>query len=65
MDSNFTATHPNIDESRMQPASIKEGFDETEIEGSENSQNNEETIAVLCDILLYFVQKRKMFKISR
>ncbi|XP_063725757.1 uncharacterized protein LOC134853688 [Symsagittifera roscoffensis] len=43
MDSNFTATHPNIDESRMQPASINEGFDETETEGSENSHKNEET----------------------
>ena len=44
MDSNFTATCPNIDESRMQPASINEGFDETEIEGSEYSHKNEETI---------------------
>ena len=44
IDSNFTATRPNIDESRMQPASINEGFDEMEIEGSENSHKNEETI---------------------
>ena len=37
MDSNFTATHPTIDESRLHP-----GFDETELVGSENSHQNDE-----------------------
>ena len=37
MDSNFTATHPTIDESRLHP-----GFDETELVVSENSHQNDE-----------------------
>ena len=37
MDSNFTATHPTIDESRLHP-----GFDETELVGSENNHQNDE-----------------------